>query len=555
MCISGANSGPVLFREKCYLQDLASASSDNAEQQVEISDVDLNRQTDSQTVVGLGHVQARSVSRAAGQTDHDHLEPAVGDDQVISETVHHVDTRSISAGQAQTDQNLDNHLDSDLGDDQVISETVHHVDTRSISDGQAQTDQSLDNHLDSALGDDQVIPETVHHVDTRSISDGQAQTDQSLHNHLDSDLGGDQGTSETVQQGDGQLLAQDSNPGNTGVDHDDSGHDQDIADQDSVLDTSSDVAQGLGGGTDDFYSDGVGLPSADSGQQTLVGQGGVADPLEQGALGSSNSRVSDVRSGGDNNFMPVNGVDSHDSVSDSQSGANTHDSSFQNSPALDSGHGVIDSSAGVVGTQDTSQDGPVIDTQTDDSDIVPGLFDSDPIHSDDDNIYDDADDYFIPDSVIDSIVDSHQSAVGGDDGMIHGYSEVPAGPDHPLSGNSDVINTHTIGNGSDIVASLSHSSTDNIGVNGYHRSDSAASAHSGSAGDQRSSDTHTSELGGHVDGHRTGYNNSVHIDSDSSHLNGQENLNGQQSHVDSHSSGLNGHIGNKTRLFKHGIYL
>ena len=547
MCISGANSGPVLFREKRYLQDLASAGQDIAEQQVEISDVNLNRQTDSQTIVRLGHVQARSVSRAAGQSDHDHLESAVGYDQVISETVHHVDTRSISDGRAQTDQSLHN----DLGDDQIISETVHHVDTRSISDGQDQTDQSLHNDL----GGDQIISETVHHVDTRSISDGQAQTDQSLHNHLDSDLGNDQGTSDTVHQGDGQLLAQDSNPGNTGVNHDDLGHDQDIADQDSVLDTSSDVAQGLGGGTDDFYSDGVGLPSADSGQQTLVGQGGVADHLDQGALGSSNGRVSNIRSGGDNNFMPVNGVNSHDSVSDSQSGANIHDSSFQNSPALDSVHGVVDSSAGVVGTQDMSQDGPVVDTQTEDSDIVPGLFDGDPVHSDDDNIYDDADDYFIPDSVIDSIVDSHQSVAGGDDGMIHGHSEVPAGPDHPLSGNSDVIDTHTIGNGSDIVASLSHSSTDNIGVNGYHRSDSAASAHSGSAVDQRSSDTHTSELGGHVDGHRTGYNNSVHIDSDSSHLNGQENLNGQQSHVDSHSSGLNGHIGNKTRLFKHGIYL
>ena len=550
MCISGANSGPVLFREKRYLQDLASASSDNAEQQVEISDVDHNRQIDSQAVIGLGHVQARSVSRAVGQVDHDHLEPAVGDDQ-------------------------------------VISEAVHHVDTRSISDGQAETDQSLHNHLDLDLGGDQVISETVHHVDTRSISAGQAQTDQSLHNHLDSDLGGDQGTSDTVQQGDGQLLAQDSNPGNTDVNHDDLRHDQNIADQDSVLDTSSDVAQGLGGGTDDFYNDGVGLPSADSGQQTLVGQGGVADHLEQGALGSSNGRVSDIRSGGDNNFMPVNGVDSHDSLSDSQGGANTHDSSFQNSPALDSGHGVIDSSAGVVGTQDMRQDGPVIDTQTEDNDIVPGLFDSDPVHSDDDNIYDDADDYFIPDSVIDSIVDSQQSAVGGDDGMIHGHSEVPAGPDHPLTGNSDVIDTHTIGNGSDIVASLSHSSTDNIDVNGYHGSDSAAPArsgsagdqalahsgsagdqalahsdsagdqapaHSGSAGDQHSSETHTSELGGHVDGHRTGHNNnSVHIDSDSSHLNGQEILDGQQSHLDSHSSGLNGDIGNKTKIFKHGI--
>ena len=506
MCISGANSGPVLFREKRYLQDLASAGYDNAEQQVEISD--HNRQTDSQTVVGLGHVQDRSVSHAAGQIDHDHLESAVGDDQ-------------------------------------VISETVHHVDTRSISDGQAQTDQSLDNHLDS-------------------------------------DLGGDQGTSDTVHQGDGQLLAQDSNPGNTGVNHDDLGHDQDIADQDSVLDTSSDVAQGLGGGTDDFYSDGVGLPSADSGQQTLVGQGSIADQLDQGALGSSNGRVSDIRSGGDNNFMPVNGVDSHDSVSDSQSGANIHDSSFQNSPALDSGHGVIDSSAGVVGTQDTSHDGPVVDTQTEDSDIVPGLFDGDPVHSDDDNIYDDADDYFIPDSVIDSIVDSDQSAAGGDDGMIHGHHEVPAGHDHPLSGNSDVIDTHTIGNGTDIVASQAHSSTDNTDVNGNHRSDSAAPthsgsagdqapahgspahsdsagdqapAHSGSAGDQLSSDIHTSELGGHVDGHRTVYNNSVHIDSDSSHLNGQETLDGQQSHLDSHSSGLNGHIGNETRFFKHKIYV
>ena len=535
MCISGANSGPVLFREKRYLQDLASAGQDIAEQQVEISDVDHNRQTDSQTVVGLGHVQAWSVSAA------------------------------------QTDQRLQ-------GD-----------------------------HLESAIDDGQVISETVHHVDTRSISDSQAQTDQSLHNHLDSDLGDDQGTSDTVQQGDGQLLAQDSNPGNTGVNHDDLGHDiagsnpgntgvnhddlrhdQDIADQDSVLDTSSDVAQGLGGGTDDFYSDGVGLPSADSDQQTLVGQGGVADHLDQHALGSSNGRVSDIRSGGDNNFMPVNGVDSHDSVSDSQSGANTHDSSFQNSPSLDSGHGVIDSSAGVVGTQDTSQDGPVVDTQTEDSDIVPGLFDSDPVQSDDNNIYDDADDYFIPDSVIDSIVDSHQSAVGGDDGMIHGHSEVPAGPDHPLSGNSDVIDTHTIGNGSDIVASQTHSSTDNIDVNGYHGSDSSAPAHSdsagdqapahsdsagdqapahsdsagdqapahsGSAGDQRSSAIHSSELGGNVDGHRTGYNNSVHIDSDSSHLNGQETLDGQQSHVDSHSSGLNGHIGNKIRFFKHRIYL
>ena len=547
MCISGANSGPVLFREKRYLQDLASAGQDIAEQHVEISDVDHNRQTDSQAVVGLGHVQARPVSRAAGQIDHDHLESAVGDDQ-------------------------------------VISETVHHVETRSISDGQDQTDQSLHNDL----GDDQIISETVHHVDTRSISDGHDQTDQSLHNHLDSDLVGDQGTFDTVQQGDGQLLAQDSNPGNTGVNHNDLGHDQDIADQDSVLDTSSDVAQGHGGGTDDFYSDGVGLPSADSDQQTLVGQGGVADHLEQGALGSSNGRVSDLRSGGDNNFMPVNGVDSHDSVSDSQSGANTHDSSFQNSPALDSGHGVIDSSAGVVETQDTSQDGPVVDTHTEDSDIVPGLFDSDLVHSDDDNIYDDADDYFIPDSVIDSIVDSHQSAVGGDDGMIHGHSEVPAGPDHPLSGNSDVIDTHTIGNASDIVASQTHSSTDNIDVNGYHRSDSVAPAHSGlagdqapahsgsagdqapahsgsagdqapahsgSAGDQHSSDTHTSELGGHGDGHRTGYNNSVHIDSDSCHLNGQETLDGQQSHLDSHSSGPNGHIGNMTRIFKHEIYV
>ena len=368
---------------------------------------------------------------------------------------------------------------------------------------------------------------------------------------------------DTVHAGDGQLLAHEQNADysphaddGVGQDHDSARHGHDdfpndeesaVIDHDGVLDPLNDGAQGLDSDPGDVSAG----AHASNEQQTLLGQGSVVghlDPVQdQGDAGGSHDRVSDSGTDTDSSVFPDSAVSAQDGVRHSQSAVSSHDS--QNSPVLDPDQGVI-SDDGTVGMHDTGivdHNAAIADSHQSyglhDNDIVSGIFDSS--LQTDDNTYDDADaadDYLLPDSV----VDSHPSVLDRDDSALQSHSD----SDHSLSHNTgDITDTHTSNNGSGVIATGIHSNNNNNDIiDDHHGSDSSIADHNDLQGDHNTQDIHTGESGGSVDGHGTGHNTGVQIDSGSSHLDRHETLDGHESQLDHHNTDLDGQVDNLDRL-------